>query len=337
LSTPSPLFRPFFLLLLLLLCGLWIFSRPADRTAQPLVRSRLLMGTVVEITAFGSPPEAVDRAVTAGFAEMARIERLMSPHISGSDVVRLAEAGTEPVRVAPETAEVISLGLTVARASSGAFDLDLGRLKALWGIETDHPRVPTAPEIKEALLGTGPDMLRVVGDSVIKRDPRSAPDLGGIAKGFALDQAARILEEAGIRHAAINAGGDIRLVGDKLGEPWRIGIQHPRDESKVLARLNLKGGAVVTSGDYERFFLEDGRRFHHLFDPATGYPADLAQSVTVVAPRADLADALATAAFVLGPEKGLKLLEDYPGVDGMIVDSAGRMTMTPGLKTRVQR
>jgi len=337
LSKPSRLSRPFFiLLLLLLLYGLWIFSRPAEEPSQPLVRSRLLMGTVVEITAFGSPPDALERAVTAAFAEMARIEELMSPHRTGSDVARLAEAETEPVAVASETAEVITLGLTVAARSGGAFDLCLGRLKDLWGIETDHPRVPTPEEIQAALEGTGQKKLQVIDNTIVKHDPRSAVDLGGIAKGFALERAARVMEEAGIRHAAVNAGGDIRLLGDKLGGPWRIGVQHPRDSGKILARLALQDVAVVTSGDYERFFMRDGHRYHHLFDPATGYPADRCQSVTVVAPRADLADALATAAFVLGPKKGLDFLKSYPEVEGMIVDAAGQLTATPGLKGRTQ-
>ena len=133
-----------------------------------------------------------------------------------------------------------------------------------------------------------------------------------------------VLRRAGVKNASVNAGGDIRLIGDRRGRPWRIGIQHPRDAEKVLATLSLQDTSVVTSGDYERFFIKDGVRYHHLFDPRTGYPASRCMSATVVAPNAALADALATAAFVLGPEKGLSLLERYPGVEGLLVGADGK-------------
>ena len=186
--------------------------------------------------------------------------------------------------------------------------MGLGRLKQLWNIEGEHPRVPNAAEITAALAGTGLGDLRLAGQVVTKDDPRLAVDLGGIAKGYAVDRAIAVLQAAGVRHASVNAGGDIRLLGDRGDRPWRIGIQHPRKSDAILATLDLADTAVVTSGDYERFFERDGVRYHHLFDPATGQPARRCQSVTVVAPEAMLADALATAVFVLGPGPGLKLL-----------------------------
>jgi thiamine biosynthesis lipoprotein len=230
------------------------------------------MGTVVEINAFGLPSGRLEAAVTAAFAEMERIEQLMSPHLSGSDVARLSVA-TDATEVAPETAAVIALGLGVARESGGAFDMALGDLKALWGIETAHPRVPAPEEIRQALAAAGPRSLQVRDNTVTKSTPAVTVDLGGIAKGFAVDRAVETLRRAGVAGASVNAGGDIALLGSRGGRPWRIGIQHPRDKEKVLAVLLLEEGAVVTSGDYERFFEAGGNRYHHIFDPGTGYPA----------------------------------------------------------------
>jgi thiamine biosynthesis lipoprotein len=323
-----PFHRPIALLLLgLLLAAGWWRLRPEP---GPLQETRLLMGTTVTIEADGLPRDRLDAATSAAFAEIARIEALMSPHLPDSDVARLSAAARE-AEVAPETAAVIARGLEIARRSGGAFDLTLGRLKALWGIETEAPRLPAPAEIAAALEGTGPEALTVTGTRVSKRAPQLAIDLGGIAKGYAVDRALAVLREHGVASAAVNAGGDIALLGSKQGRPWRIGLQHPRRAGEVLTTIATTDRAVVTSGDYERYFEQGGRRYHHLFDPQNGYPADRCQSVTVLAPTAMLADALATALFVLGPERGLALLRDYPAVDALVVAADGRLHATPAL------
>lgn len=325
---------PFLLLMALALLAP-AACRQGGTSAQEVRRSRIIMGTVVEITAFGPDRDALDAAESAAFAEMSRIEDLMSPHRPGSDVARLT-AAAGPLTVAPETAAVIACGLEVAAASGGAFDMGLGRLKALWDIEGDHPRVPDPAEIRAALAGTGPGDLQLAGRTVRKSRPGLAVDLGGVAKGYAVDRAVAVLARHGVTRASVNAGGDIRLLGDRGGRPWRIGIQHPRRTQALLATLDLADTAVVTSGDYERFFELDGVRYHHLFDPASGRPARRCQAVTVVAPQAMLADALATAAFVLGPERGRQLLAAFPGVEGLIVAADGSSVTTPGLAGRVK-
>jgi thiamine biosynthesis lipoprotein len=323
-----PFNRPLILLLLiLLLTAAWWRLQPEAGTVQ---RTQLLMGTTVSIEAAGADTAGLERAITAAFAEIARIETLMSPHRSDSDVSRLT-AAEHMTTVAPETAEVIALGLEIARRSGGAFDLTLGRLNSLWGIETETPRVPAPAELAAALQGIGPGALTVSGNQVTKSSPQLAIELGAIAKGYAVDRAIATLRAHGVSSAAVNAGGDIGLLGSKQGRPWRVGVQHPRQASNVLVTLAAADRAVVTSGDYERYFERDGRRYHHLFDPHTGYPAGRCQSVTVLAPRAVLADALATALFVLGPERGLALLRDYPDVDALIVAADGRLHSSPGL------
>ncbi len=329
-----PLTRPLAILLLLGLLALLALQR-CDHEPQSVRRSRLLMGTVVEITALGDEQKSLDAAVSEAFLAMARVEELMSASRPHSDVFRL-NAATVAVDVTPETAAVLVLGQQVAVASGGAFDMTLGRLKELWGIEAAEPRIPSAEEITAALVGIGPQALSIAGPRISKQTPALQVDLGGIAKGFAIDQAIEVLHRAGVEHASVNAGGDIRLLGDRLGRPWRIGIQHPRNSQTLIATLELDQVAVVSSGDYERFFEREGVRYHHLFDPRTGRPAALCQSVTVVAASAAEADALATAAFVLGPEAGLRFIEAWPQAEVMLVAADGSIVLSAGLKERVQ-
>jgi len=302
-------------------------------TSHQLRRQQLLLGTVVEIIAFGPDLDILEESLSAAFCEIARIEHLMSPHLADSDVARLSVA-TEPFAVAPETAEVLALGLRVAKASRGGFDMTLGRLKQLWAIGSTAPHVPTAAEISVAVTGVGPEALTLNGQIVTKKNPHLAVDLGAIAKGYAIDRAALLLRQRGIKHASVNAGGDIVLLGGKSPEErWLIGIQDPLAPDKTVAALALADRAVVTSGDYERFFERDGVRYHHIFDPASGFPGRRSRSVTIVADSAALADALATAVFVLGPEAGIALLSDFPATEGLIIDPAGEFHLTPGMST----
>jgi len=327
--------RLFALLLVILLPALALFGRGGGDAGE-FRRARVLMGTVVEITLLDggakSDPEA---AMEAAFSAMSEVEARMSAHRADSETARLNVAAG-PLEVSAATAEVLELGLRVAEASGGAFDLTLGRLKALWGFDGDAPRVPGDSEIAAALQGIGPASLRLEGRRVTKGDAALGVDLGAIAKGYAVDQAVAALRAAGIRHASVNAGGDLRLLGDHGGRPWRIGIQHPRDPQGVLVTLELVDAAVVTSGDYERFFEVEGVRFHHILDPRDGRPADACQSVTVVAATAAEADALATAAFVLGPEAGRRLVESRGGL-ALFVAADGEVSLSEDLKERVRR
>ncbi len=325
--------RPLTLILLLGLLAVYLWRAPG--APQEVRQSRLLMGTVVEIAALGSESKRLEEAVNAAFTELARIEALMTPHRPDSDVARLS-AAAEGGTVSAETAEVIALGLEVAAASGGALDLTLGGLKALWAIESEQPRVPTEEDITAALAGTGPQALRLDGNRVVKGAPGLQIDLGAVAKGYAVDRAVAVLRAAGVSRASVNAGGDIYLLGDQVGRPWRIGIQHPRKPGEVAATVLVADRAVVTSGDYERFFEQDGVRYHHIFDPRSGRPAGLCQSATVVAPTAALADALSTAVFVLGPQAGLALVERFPGAQALVIDAAGQAHASPGLQESIQ-
>ena len=307
----------------------WWQSRPGD---QVLRRTQFLMGTIVEVKAFANSSAELDAAMDAAFAEMARLDQLLSRYQPGSDVERINNAKAT-IDVAPETAAVLRLGLDVSKKSQGAFDLSLGHLKKLWGFEQENPHVPDPAAVKAALKGIGPEALDLVGTQLRKRQPELSVDFGGIAKGYIVDRAIDVLKRHGVESASVNAGGDMYLLGYHQDRPWRIGIQHPRHPNQTLDILTVHDRAVVTSGDYEQFFVEGGTRYHHLLDPQTGYPARLSQSVTVVADSVALADALATALFVLGPDKGRTVLADYPDAVALWVDADGQRLESESFNT----
>jgi thiamine biosynthesis lipoprotein len=321
--------RPLIIAFLVVLLALtWWRLHPED---EEIRRSRLMMGTVVEIKAAGLESGKLDAAVTAAFDEIDRLDKLLSRYKQDSDVTRLSQAD-DMQKVAVETTEVIALGLDVAQRSNGAFDMTLGKLKALWALDKESPTVPGEDSIIEALSGIGPAALSIEGQLVNKRTPHLEVDLGGIGKGYAVDRAIAVLKQHGVASAAINAGGDMYLLGQRPQRSWRIGIQHPRQEETVLATVMVRDRAVVTSGDYERFFEQDGVRYHHIFNPQSGFPARSCQSVSIIADSVALGDALATAVFVLGPEKGLLLLAQYPQAEGLIVAADGTLHTSPGWK-----
>jgi len=297
--------------------------------------TRLLMGTVVEIT-IGHPDRDLAR-VAAGeaFDEIARVDALLSSHNPRSEIARLNASGAaEAVAVSDEVFALLARADTIRTATAGAFDVTVGPLVELW--QFDHGgRVPEEDELASALASVGGTRLELDGKAGTVRFLAEGMriDLGAIGKGYAVDRAAAILGSAGIESAIIDAGGDIRLLGSRPGKDfWRIAVRHPREPSRFLLGLDLAETAVVTSGDYERFFMVGETRYHHILDPRTGHPARQCSSVTVVAPDTAGADAYATAAFVLGPEEGLRYLRSLPGVEGIIVDAKGERLWTDEAK-----
>lgn len=289
------------------------------------------MGTVVEVTVAHQSEETARTAMGAAFDEIERIDLLLSGHRSQSLVSKINNEGAlRPVPVGPELYPLFVAARGYGRESDGAFDVTVGVVSRIWKFEPGGV-VPDPAEAARALAKVGYDGL-LLDDSAqsvgFARDGM-AIDLGAIAKGWAVDRAIDRLKSLGIESAIIDAGGDLRLIGTRPGKrSWRIGIQHPREQGSLIASLDLADTAVVTSGDYERFFVADGVRYHHILDPATGRPASGCRSVTVIAPTAMEADACATAAFVLGPQRGIAFLRARPGVRGMIVDAAGALHWT---------
>lgn len=294
--------------------------------------NRLIMGTLVQITVVGTDPRAKE-AAQAVIDELQRVENLSSFH-KPSELTRINDhAGQGPIKADAEILNLIEAGIRLSRKTQGAFDPTLGPVSRLWNFSAGDPRLPQASEIAQTMTEVGLGGIEIDSAAGTIRLDRTgmALDLGGIAKGYALDRARLVLEKFGVKGALVNAGGDILAVGEKApGKPWRVGVQDPRQGNSIVAVASLKDKIIVTSGDYERFFIRDGKRYHHILDPRTGYPAMGLRSVTIVANDGLTADALATAVFVLGPDEGLKPIESIPGVEGLLIDSAGRVRLSSG-------
>ncbi|MEW6081460.1 MAG: FAD:protein FMN transferase [Bacillota bacterium] len=297
---------------------------------KPFTESDFIMDTLVRIEVHGPRAETAARAA---LDEMRRVESLMSAYVETSDVSRInSQAGVAPVTISPETSFVLQEALRISEASWGAFDVTVGPLVGLWDIAGENPRVPSPEEIEDALEKVNYQRLQVKEGRAFLEAPGMRVDLGAIAKGYAVDRAAQILLDHGVTSAILDAGGNVYVVGSRSdGSPWRVGIRHPRREGEALAVLEASDTGVVTSGDYQRYFESDGVRYHHIFDPRTGYPARESASATVVSPSSVEADALSTALFVLGPVEGMNLIESLEGVEGLVVDAAGEITVSTGL------
>lgn len=288
------------------------------------------MGTVVEITVAYRSEEQARTAIKEALAEFQRIDDLMSSYKPGSVISRVNQAGSVKVPVGVEVFELLQEAVAISAASNGAFDPTIWPVYQLWGFDQGG-KMPNPDAIINKLPLVGYQNLEFDDSTHSVGFNRNGMglDLGAIAKGWAVDRAMEKLVSRGIRSAIIDAGGDLRIIGARPGKDfWRIGVQHPREPGALIFTFELKDSAIVTSGDYERFFMESGVRYHHILDPATGQPARGCQSVTVLAPTATEADACATAAFVLGPAKGIAFLRSRPGVRGVIVDADGQLHWT---------
>jgi thiamine biosynthesis lipoprotein len=261
----------------------------------------------------------------------------MSPWLDSSDVTRInRSAGKERVKVSPETFEVIQKAQEISELSEGGFDITIGPLTELWREARKKTIPPSIEDVKEKLgLVNFKNIETDQEGKVFLKKKGMAIDLGGIAKGYAVDRAFELLKSLGYRNLIVNAGGDLRVGGLKNNQPWSIGIQNPRESQKILARIPVSDMAVTTSGDYEKFFIYEGKRYHHIFNPRDGFPAEGCQSVTIVTKDCITADGLATAVFVLGAEKGYSLCQKLDGVDCLIVDKEGKIIFSPGLKDRI--
>ncbi|HPU01434.1 MAG: FAD:protein FMN transferase [Firmicutes bacterium] len=302
---------------------------------------RLLMDTDVSVQFYSGSSQEAEAAKEELFQEMRRLEQLLSYTESSSEVGKINRAaGKEPVQVGPEAMEAIAKAIYFAGLSEGAFDPSVAPLLDLWGFRGETYRVPSSGEIEAAAALVDYRLVEIdrTAGTIFLPQPGMALDLGGIAKGYIIDRGLELLARRGMGHALINAGGDIGVLGPKPdGSPWRIGVKHPRREGELIAVIPCsQKGAVVTSGDYERFFEKDGERYHHILDPQSGYPARTLISVTVVAPTAVEADALSTAIFVLGPQRGLELVESLPGIEAILVTPQLDLFISSGLQDRVE-
>jgi thiamine biosynthesis lipoprotein len=302
-----------------------IFScTPREQELQR--RTQFIMGTLVEIAVREMDSEKAQSAITSAFDEMQRLENLMSTQLAHSEISRLNDLAGEqtPLAVSPDVLAVIHRGIYWGNKSQGALDISIGPVSSLWSFDNDNSSIPNTQQLEGATHLVNFREIEIDESKVRLKQPGMSLHLGAIAKGYAVDRAMAVLEKNGVRHALINAGGDLIVLGErKDGQPWSIGLQHPRQPEKLSASFSLSGKAVATSGDYQKYFMKDNTRYHHILDPKTGLPARGVISCTIIAETVMDADALATAVFVLGSEKGMSLVDSVDGVEGMMITESG--------------
>lgn len=321
-------------------CGLGVDLPAYAASAHVVKRGQMHMGTLVFLTAVASDKQLAHAAIDRGFAEIHRLEQILSTWIPDSELSRInAAAGQRAVKAGPETMELLEHSLEMARLTEGGFNIAIGPAVEAWNVSREG-RIPT----REELDATRPFMelsaihINKEAGTVYLARSGMRVDIGGIGKGYAADFAARVMREAGASAGVVAISGDMKTFGRLPdGQRFMFGIQHPRMENGItIGRLELEDEAVSTAGDYQRYFEKDGIRYHHILDPQTLRPARLSQSVTIVAKTGVLADGLDTGIFVMGPEKGMALIERLPGVEGVIVDADGTVSVSSGLQDRLQ-
>jgi FAD:protein FMN transferase len=312
---------------------------PSAAPPPPITREAYVLGTFVTISAHGPNAET---AIDAAYAEFNRVEERMSRFRPESEIGRVNEnAGLQPVQVSEDTLHVVRTALDYGDRTGGAFDITVGPLLEVWGFGNEPQatrfNLPSQFEIDAARALVGYEKLEITDAGEIYLPQRGMMlDLGGIAKGYALERAADAMRGAGVDGALINAGGSVKAIGNRPnGQPWRVGIQHPREADGILGIVPMADGEVViTSGDYQRYFEVDGRRYHHIVDPATGFPAQELLGVSLVGQDAFVADILSTAVFVVGLEEGQAMIEAENGFGIVAMTPDEQLHVTPALAER---
>ena len=314
-------------------------SRPAAADSK-ITRLGQAMGTNISLTIWGDDEAKAALAAQAVFREFDRVDRIMSSWLGTSDVSLInAAAGGKAVSVGDEVFEVVTRSTQMARATQGAFDISVGAFRGLWKFDEDlEKRLPSKAEIRERIKLVGWKNIQLDGKNKTIRLKRAGMriTLGGIAKGYALDRAVRALHAMDVPDFILQAGGDLYVSGAKGAKPWVVGIRDPRGGRQTpFASAAIRDHTFSTSGDYERGFVLDGVRYHHILDPKTGHPARRSRSVTVMAKDAITADAWSTSLFVLGVKKGMPLVEKTKDLEAVFVDADNKVHISTGLKGKV--
>jgi len=316
-------------------------EEPAPDPEALVQRSRPVMGTVFQISVAGMPEAQAAPLIGRALDEIERLEDVLSEWQDDSEVSQInAAAGrARPVEVGPDTLRVVKAGLDVSRWSEGAFDLSWAALRGLYTFQPGEESVPSRAEVRRRLTFVDWEAITLDEDASTVRLGREgmAIGTGGIGKGYALDRAGAILRDGGAEAYMMFGGGQVQVHGMRGDRPWRVGIQHPRDPAVYIGFLEVTDGSISTSGDYEHAFVDDGgTHWHHIIDLGTGLPARRTMQVTLLASEGVYADALSTAAFVLGPEEALRLLAEVPGhPEAVIIGPDLRLHTTPGTRDRL--
>jgi FAD:protein FMN transferase len=306
--------------------------------ADWMERTEAIMGTRCYVQLWADDPDKGNAAIDAVMAELRRIDDLMSHYKPESQLSQINQYGNErAVQVDKELFDLIKLSTHFSEITEGAFDITYASVGYLY----NYPQHihPTEAQIRAALPAVNWRnlILDEAHHTVRFGHPGMRIDLGGIGKGYAVDRGIDILKARGVQRALVTAGGDSRIIGDRMGRPWLVAIRHPDNPSKVVTRIPLSDAAVSTSGDYERYFDEDGVRYHHIIDPHTGHSASKVRSATVIGPTATQTDGMSKTAFVLGAEKALEIINRMPEYDAVFVLPDGKMLYSNGLRPAASR
>ena len=297
---------------------MFLISGCSPRTIR-YEETKFLMGTEVNIIVVGSNRAVIRSAARVGFREISRIEDIMSAYKPDSELCSLNKTGEQ--EISRELLYVINKARYTSVLSNGAFDITCKPLIDLWHNAKKTNEVPNTQNILDVLSVVGYRNISIKNNNVKFNKAGMKIDLGGLAKGYAVDMAMDLIRKYDIKGALVDAGGDIRAIGKQEdGKLWEIGIKHPRERNRIIGLINLKNSAVATSGDYERFFMLNGKRYSHIIDPRTGYPKDnQIISVSVLSSDCLTCDSLATALTVLGEKRGIELIEKLKGVEALII------------------
>jgi thiamine biosynthesis lipoprotein len=338
---PNPLRRIQSCLLPLLCCAVvGCAGISLGQESAVVTRVQMQMGTLVKITAVARNESIAQAAATAGFAEIHRLEELLSTWIPASELSRVnTSAGVRPVAVSQETMTVVQGAIQAAEMTGGGFNIAIGPAVDAWNV-IEGQRIPTESELEalRPLVDVQAVHADVKKQTIFLGKAGMRIDVGGIGKGYAADQAVMAMKKAGASAGVVALSGDIKTFGQLPGgKKFPVGIRHPREEGEILAFIDLENEAISTAGDYERFFERDGVRYHHILEPKTLQPARRCQSVTVIAREGMVADGLDTGIFVMGVELGMRLVEALPDMEAVIVDHEGVVHVSSGLRDRIRK
>ena len=319
---------------LITLC--FLLTSCESKSQKVVKRTQFLMGTLIEITVRETDKDLASKAIDKSFDEISRLENIMSTYLPNSELSKLnILAGSKKnIPVSPDLLKVIQRGIHWGKISNGAIDITIGPAAKLWEFDSESPTLPDKHKLLNAVSLIDYKNISIEGSSVNLNKPGMSLNLGAMGKGYAVDQAVYILKNFGIKSGLVNAGGDLMAFGSKEAtKPWRIGLQHPRKPERMIASLAIKDKAVATSGDYQRYFVKGKTRYHHILNPEDGWPVSQTMSATVIAGTVADADALSTALFVLGAEKGIDLINSLEGIEGMILSNLGSASFSSGFRS----
>lgn len=315
------------------LATLLLFSAPQHAAAEWLGDARPMMGTEVSVYLWSEDPAAGQLALEDVFAEAVRIDHLMSTYRDDSAISKINRLAAESaVATGDELLQLIQRSLDISVLTKGAFDITYDSIGQHYDFRAgQRPDEKTVQSELKNIDYRNVQLDQLAG-SVRFLKVGTRINLGGIAKGYVVERGVEILRRHGVQHGIVTAGGDSRLLGDRRGRPWMVGVRDPRNDSQVAVTLPLQDEAISTSGDYERFFDEDGIRYHHIIQPSTGEPASGVRSATVIGPDAVMTDALSTSVFVMGVDRGLRLISTLPDYESVVIDANGQVYFSDGLQ-----